>query len=509
MKNISLEKVSLWIGILSLWTFLFLLSNGAFAQTWQNVGNGLQQKVIGVDTSYRFVKTPGSGLPFAITEQLKKKQNTFVMNVADFGAKGDGVTDNTTILRGLFNLAASEGAVIFFPSGNYLVSDSIIIKYPSVIRGANNSVITQTSADKTLFFCDANQVTFSNLTLNNSSTTVTAGTGIVWNKSDQSQIDAVFIKHFYKNVDILNGSSWLITNSVFLDPVKYNIKIQDIAHPDAGDAFISNCFFWAGKYAGATHVYQKSGGGLKLINNKFNATTINYPDYHIDCEIVGNTSILLAQNNSFEGFSISGVRVRSTSGITFNNITVSNNQFSSYTATAKTFIDVNANGGSVANVSIQGNDLLASATSKALIAVDGIANVSVAGNVSNIANIDSITNCTNVTYNVSGTVKAGNLEVLGRNSNPYVSVKNSGTTGFPLIQLDDDKAGGKFYNIENGRTLGRYAVYDNTGDVFYIENGNSFFSISVPEYADNAAAVTGGLAVGKMYRTGDLLKVVH
>lgn len=32
---------------------------------------------------------------------------------------------------------------------------------------------------------------------------------------------------------------------------------------------------------------------------------------------------------------------------------------------------------------------------------------------------------------------------------------------------------------------------------------------TVTEYADNAAAVTGGLVVGQIYRTGDALKVVH
>ena len=31
----------------------------------------------------------------------------------------------------------------------------------------------------------------------------------------------------------------------------------------------------------------------------------------------------------------------------------------------------------------------------------------------------------------------------------------------------------------------------------------------VPVYADNAAAVTGGLSVGQLYRTGDNLKIVH
>lgn len=30
-----------------------------------------------------------------------------------------------------------------------------------------------------------------------------------------------------------------------------------------------------------------------------------------------------------------------------------------------------------------------------------------------------------------------------------------------------------------------------------------------PEYADNVAAVAGGLLVGQVYRTGDVLKIVH
>jgi hypothetical protein len=30
-----------------------------------------------------------------------------------------------------------------------------------------------------------------------------------------------------------------------------------------------------------------------------------------------------------------------------------------------------------------------------------------------------------------------------------------------------------------------------------------------PEYADNAAAIAGGLTNGQVYRTGDVLKIVH
>lgn len=37
----------------------------------------------------------------------------------------------------------------------------------------------------------------------------------------------------------------------------------------------------------------------------------------------------------------------------------------------------------------------------------------------------------------------------------------------------------------------------------------SFTISGVTEYADNAAAITAGLNVGQVYRTGDLLKIVH
>ena len=33
--------------------------------------------------------------------------------------------------------------------------------------------------------------------------------------------------------------------------------------------------------------------------------------------------------------------------------------------------------------------------------------------------------------------------------------------------------------------------------------------VGAPEYANNADAIAGGLSIGKVYRTGDLLKIVH
>ena len=32
---------------------------------------------------------------------------------------------------------------------------------------------------------------------------------------------------------------------------------------------------------------------------------------------------------------------------------------------------------------------------------------------------------------------------------------------------------------------------------------------NLPQYADNASALAGGLRIGQFYRTGDIVKVVH
>lgn len=40
-------------------------------------------------------------------------------------------------------------------------------------------------------------------------------------------------------------------------------------------------------------------------------------------------------------------------------------------------------------------------------------------------------------------------------------------------------------------------------------SGPAMVIANVPVYADNAAAVTAGLTNGQIYRTGDVLKIVH
>jgi hypothetical protein len=83
---------------------------------------------------------------------IQKKLDDFV-SVKDFGAKGDGVTDDTeAINRAMYELycrttSLAAHKVLWFPAGNYLVSGSINVPSTARLRGEGtyNTQITQTA----------------------------------------------------------------------------------------------------------------------------------------------------------------------------------------------------------------------------------------------------------------------------------------------------------------------------------------------------------------------------
>lgn len=66
-----------------------------------------------------------------------------VHNVKVYGAKGDGTTNDTTAI----NNACSDGGIVYFPPGTYLISDSMTISKPTTIWGFENATIKNTSTE--------------------------------------------------------------------------------------------------------------------------------------------------------------------------------------------------------------------------------------------------------------------------------------------------------------------------------------------------------------------------
>lgn len=53
----------------------------------------------------------------------------------DYGAKGDGVTDDTKALNAILEGAANTSSVVFFPYGIYVVTDTLRVPVGSRIIG--------------------------------------------------------------------------------------------------------------------------------------------------------------------------------------------------------------------------------------------------------------------------------------------------------------------------------------------------------------------------------------
>lgn len=94
------------------------------------------------------------------------------INVKDFGAKGDGVTDDTDAIRAAFKAAHdykqkkmtpnyhqkygyfTTFPEVYFPSGHYIIHDTIDISGPN-IRGEGYAAIEQKDPQKDIFYCSS------------------------------------------------------------------------------------------------------------------------------------------------------------------------------------------------------------------------------------------------------------------------------------------------------------------------------------------------------------------
>jgi hypothetical protein len=63
-----------------------------------------------------------------------------VLNVKDFGATGNGSTDDTAAIQAALNATPSQGAVVFFPAGTYRVTATLTIPSVTDISGGSGGI---------------------------------------------------------------------------------------------------------------------------------------------------------------------------------------------------------------------------------------------------------------------------------------------------------------------------------------------------------------------------------
>ena len=111
---------------------------------------------LGTLTGSTFVGTTTGGTG-SVTRTTAAKLND-IISVKDFGAVGDGTTDDASAIQASITYAVANGKSIFFPDGNYKVNTGLIL-YPgcgvqtagnaSITAGAAITILTLTSGNYT------------------------------------------------------------------------------------------------------------------------------------------------------------------------------------------------------------------------------------------------------------------------------------------------------------------------------------------------------------------------
>lgn len=252
-----------------------------------------------------------------------------VYNVRAYGAVGDGSTNDTSAINSaIAALVAAGGGVLYFPKGTYSTTGGHTLSVACSVVGQGLAVtgLTTTGGTATVFSVTSDSVTIRDLSISHLGTS-TAGSGIaITSNGVQCRFLYLTVYGFHTNIDIQQGAEWLIHGCrlVGSSSMVYNVKVAHAAYPDWGDAGISNCTIngYPGG-SGTAHIYQVSGGGLRITGNKFNEGVVD----PIRVAMSGvTTGVLTVTGNSIENFTGSGIKVDMTSSAYFVNGTITGNE---------------------------------------------------------------------------------------------------------------------------------------------------------------------------------------
>lgn len=234
------------------------------------------------DGSLEFVTSTGSSTPRTHAERWSE-----IRNVKDYGAKGDGVTDDSASIQAAID-SLTSGGVCFFPSGHYLLETEINIPSDVYLCGVGyaSRLNKKVGSPNHFIFNNTTSGTFNNVTI--SDLRFTTEMISVSGTESMINIDGPSVNNF-KILDCFFENTTAYCNSLF-------IKTQ--ASKTVDTVIVSG------------NIFSSSGRMACEIINHDNATNYNAANITITDNVFNNCDLM--------GCSISGA---------IKSVVVSNNQF--------------------------------------------------------------------------------------------------------------------------------------------------------------------------------------
>ena len=329
------------------------------------------------------------------------KDGALIINVKDYGATGNGSTDDTVAVNAAITAAkaTTQKATIYFPAGFYILSSTISLYAGMALTGpigslarefTNRAVIRNTTTDMFQLTADTKDVSMTNLTFYGNSTSTTTNWLTAVNQSSgfilqystimncgfiwfSSVINGRLLGVWFNNNDLNNCSGATLNLAGSDNCVRDNFIDSTLAgNPTAAFLVIFNALsdtIFSGNYITcnpAMALKVSGGGGLVISDNRFNGLAVARSTgsdgsavYFISANDIVFTGNYLAYNvqNTFSTFD-AVVNVYDSS-----NITSTDNMFDQQPAGAKMW-HIGQTSGTTDSIKIKGSIYRSPAVSK-------------------------------------------------------------------------------------------------------------------------------------------------
>jgi hypothetical protein len=293
-----------------------------------------------------------------------------MIDVKTCGAKGDGLTDDTAALQAAIVKAQISDGEVYVPSGAYRTTSALTISRSIGVRGPNNfaaMLLQQCALGFNIVSPDPVSIECLRLQIQNAQ-----GTGITLQTGHSSIFSKLRVDGGHNGIVFVAADTWHVQQCEFNQFTGHGIEVANTVNADDGDGEISGCTFASVPGNGSVAIYQKSSGGLRIVNCKVNGCNVGYM---LEAD-GGPTGDILITGCSIENQAIAGIYM-TTKGPDWINAVITGNEFENQYAP----IDITGPPGWLSGVAITGNVITTFVPAAAGIVIDGVSNGAISGNV--------------------------------------------------------------------------------------------------------------------------------
>lgn len=242
------------------------------------------------------------------------KNITFDVTHEDYGATGDGVTDDTSALQTAITAAGVVGGKVFFPVGNYLISTALDIPSNVMLEGIGkvSKVFTNTNNINILNILSRVNVIIKNLMLegNQTSSDIINGNLIYCNVVTDLMVENCFFnKSGYAGINLYNEvTDFIIENNEFTNGVGNASESDILGYTLAKNGSISDNRCYSTNSQGIFVNANTDDSNTRVIGNFCK----NHSRHGIEVCYVGGSQITvvsgnICRDNGWTGIYIQGV----------------------------------------------------------------------------------------------------------------------------------------------------------------------------------------------------------